>query len=80
MDSAAAKNVAVYWRFTVPGVLFFAVPGIAFLLRVPRFTEDMAILGYPAYFLIPLEVGRQIFCQSHNGRKRKRVRNCWTLR
>jgi uncharacterized membrane protein YphA (DoxX/SURF4 family) len=36
--------------------LLFAVPGMALLLRIPHFAEDMAQLGYPAYFLTILGV------------------------
>jgi uncharacterized membrane protein YphA (DoxX/SURF4 family) len=56
MDSLPAKNVTTYWIFTLLTALLFAVPGAALLLRVPHFTEDMAPLRYPAYFLTILGV------------------------
>lgn len=56
MDSPRAKNLTTYWIFTVLTALLFAIPGAALLLRVPHFTEDMAALGYPAYFLTILGV------------------------
>lgn len=51
----STKNVT-YWVFTVLTALLFAIPGAALLFRVPHFTEDMARLGYPAYFLMILGV------------------------
>lgn len=56
MDTSRAKNVRTYWIFTLLAALLFVVPGAALLLRVPHFTEDMATLGYPAYFLTILGV------------------------
>ena len=56
MDSSPTKNVVAYWIFTVLAALLFAVPGAALLLRVPHFTNDMAQLGYPTYFLTILGV------------------------
>lgn len=45
-----------YWVTTVLAALLFTVPGIGLLGRVPHFTEDMAHLGYPLYFLTFLGV------------------------
>jgi hypothetical protein len=56
MDGSRTKNVTAYWVFTVLAALLFAIPGAALLLRVPHFTEDMARLGYPTYFLTILGV------------------------
>jgi uncharacterized membrane protein YphA (DoxX/SURF4 family) len=42
---------AGYWIATVIAALLFTVTGTALLLRVPHFTQDLAHLGYPAYFL-----------------------------
>lgn len=56
MDGLRSKHVLGYWLFTGLAALLFAVPGMALLLRVPHFTEDMAHLGYPAYFLAILGV------------------------
>ena len=41
----------VYWVVTVIAALLFAVPGVALILHVPHFAEEMARLGYPSYFL-----------------------------
>jgi uncharacterized membrane protein YphA (DoxX/SURF4 family) len=43
-----------YWMATVVAALLFAVPGGGLLLGVKHFTEDMAHLGYPSYFLVIL--------------------------
>ncbi len=51
MDNSTTKRVTGYWIVTVLTALLFAVPGAALLLRVPHFTQDMAHLGYSAYFL-----------------------------
>lgn len=56
MDGSQTKTASAYWTFTIVAALFFAVPGAALLLRVPHFTDDMAKLGYPAYFLTILGV------------------------
>ena len=56
MNSLRTNNVVAYWIFTALAALLFAVPGIALLLRIPHFTEDMAQLGYPSYFLTILAV------------------------
>jgi uncharacterized membrane protein YphA (DoxX/SURF4 family) len=56
MNSLRTGNTRVYWVFTALTALLFAVPGMALLLRVPHFAEDMAQLGYPAYFLTVLGV------------------------
>jgi len=45
-----------YWVATLAVAALFALPGMALLARVPHFTEDMAHLGYPAYFLSILGV------------------------
>lgn len=49
-NSSAKGRIIGYWIVTVLTTLLFAVPGIALLLRVPHFTQDMAQLGYPSYF------------------------------
>jgi uncharacterized membrane protein YphA (DoxX/SURF4 family) len=57
MENASAKGRNTgYWIVTVLAALLFAVPGTALLLRVPHFTQDMAHLGYPAYFLTILGI------------------------
>ena len=56
MNSLRTGNTRVYWVFTALTALLFAVPGMALLLRIPHFTEDIAQLGYPAYFLTILGV------------------------
>jgi DoxX-like protein len=56
MDSSPKKNVVAYWTSTVLAALLSAIPGAALLLRVPHFTNDMAQLGYPSYFLTILGV------------------------
>ena len=56
MDSSPKKTVIAYWTFTVLAALLFAIPGAALLLRVSHFTNDMAQLGYPSYFLTILGV------------------------
>ena len=57
MDSSAAKGRATaYWIVTLLAALLFAVPGVALLLAVPHFTQDMAKLGYPHYFLTILGI------------------------
>ncbi|ABF42576.1 conserved hypothetical protein [Candidatus Koribacter versatilis Ellin345] len=40
-----------YWASTVLAALLFMVPGLGLLGRVSHFTDDMAHLGYPLYFL-----------------------------
>jgi uncharacterized membrane protein YphA (DoxX/SURF4 family) len=40
-----------YWIATALAALLFAVPGAGLLGRVPHFTQEMARLGYPLYFL-----------------------------
>lgn len=54
MDDSITKRPATYWIPTALAALLFAVPGAALLLRVPHFTQDMAHLGYPSYFLAVL--------------------------
>jgi len=56
MDKSPTKNAVAYWIFTVLAAVLFAIPGAALLLRVPHFTNDMAQLGYPTYFLTILGV------------------------
>jgi len=51
MDNSATKRATGYWIATALTALLFVVPGAALLLCVPHFTQDMAHLGYPAYFL-----------------------------
>jgi hypothetical protein len=50
MESAPILKIA-YWLATIAAALLFAVPGAALLANVPHFVNDMARLGYPAYFL-----------------------------
>jgi uncharacterized membrane protein YphA (DoxX/SURF4 family) len=45
-----------YWITTVLTALLFTVPGVGLLGRVSHFTDDMAHLGYPLYFLTFLGV------------------------
>lgn len=47
-----------YWLATIVAALLFAVPGAALLAKVPHFVDDMARLGYPAYFLSILGVSK----------------------
>jgi len=54
MDNSRTKRPTSYWILTGITAALFAVPGTALLLRVPHFTQDMAHLGYPAYFLAVL--------------------------
>lgn len=49
-------RTAGYWIATLLTALLFTVPGIGLLSHVPHFTEDMAHLGYPLYFLTFLGV------------------------
>ena len=56
MNGSPKTNVTAYWIFTLLAALLFTVPGAALLLHVPHFTQDMAQLGYPAYFLTILGV------------------------
>jgi DoxX-like family len=44
-------RISGYWVATIAVAGLFAVPGVALLLRVPHFVEDMTRLGYPSYFL-----------------------------
>lgn len=39
-----------YWTATVLAALLFAVPGVGLVAGVPYFVNNMADLGYPAYF------------------------------
>jgi uncharacterized membrane protein YphA (DoxX/SURF4 family) len=48
--TSKARSIG-YWLTTSAAALLFAVPGVSLLARVPHFTEEMAHLGYPAYFL-----------------------------
>ena len=50
-----AKTIG-YWVTTVLAAPLFAVPGAGLLARMPHFTEEMAHLGYPLYFLTFLGV------------------------
>lgn len=56
MDGPPTKNALAYWIFTVLAALLFGIPGAALLLRVTHFTNDMAQLGYPTYFLTILGI------------------------
>ena len=40
-----------YWAATALVATAFAVPGVANILRARHIAEDMARLGYPAYFM-----------------------------
>ena len=46
-------KLTIYWLATVATGALFAIPGTALLLRAPHFLQEMARLGYPAYFLAP---------------------------
>jgi hypothetical protein len=50
-SNSITKHPTSYWTLTALTAVLFAVPGAALLLGVPHFTQDMAHLGYPAYFL-----------------------------
>ena len=56
MDASMRAKTIGYWVTTVLAALLFAVPGAGLLGRVPHFTEEMAHLGYPLYFLTFLGV------------------------
>jgi len=43
-----------YWATTALVAVAFIVPGIGNLIHAPHFAQDMAHLGYPAYFLTVL--------------------------
>jgi uncharacterized membrane protein YphA (DoxX/SURF4 family) len=40
-----------YWVATGAAAVAFAVPGVANLMHAPHIAQDMAHLGYPAYFM-----------------------------
>lgn len=40
-----------YWVTTVAAAVAFAIPGVANLTQAPHIAQDMAHLGYPAYFM-----------------------------
>jgi uncharacterized membrane protein YphA (DoxX/SURF4 family) len=46
----------IYWVATAIAALLFAIPGAALVAHVPHFSEEMARLGYPSYFLSLLGV------------------------
>jgi hypothetical protein len=51
--SAATPATAwhvLYWAATLLTALAFSVPGLGNLIRAPHIAQDMAHLGYPAYF------------------------------
>jgi uncharacterized membrane protein YphA (DoxX/SURF4 family) len=50
MKSTKAREFG-YWVATIAAALLFAVPGAALLAKVPHFSNEMARLGYPTYFL-----------------------------
>src|SRR3569833_1210576 len=50
MKNIKASEIG-YWVATIATALLFAVPGAALLANVPHFSNEMARLGYPAYFL-----------------------------
>jgi len=60
MNDAITKLRGSYWILTVLTALLFAVPGVALLLRVPHFVQDMAHLGYPSYFLTILGIWKAL--------------------
>jgi DoxX-like family len=45
------STLIVYWVTTVLLALLFAVPGTALLIHAPHFAQEIARLGYPAYFM-----------------------------
>ncbi len=56
MVNQAKTTSMAYWIITILVAVLFIVPGIMLLLHVPHFTQDMAHLGYPIYFLAILGV------------------------
>jgi uncharacterized membrane protein YphA (DoxX/SURF4 family) len=50
---ARAREI-LYWAATTVTALAFSVPGLGNLVRAPHIAQDMAHLGYPAYFLVIL--------------------------
>lgn len=48
-----ARTIA-YWTVTALAALAFIVPGVGNLIHAPHIADDMAHLGYPAYFLTVL--------------------------
>jgi hypothetical protein len=48
----------IYWIATMMAAVAFAIPGAANLARVPHIAHDMALLGYPPYFLTVLARGK----------------------
>lgn len=44
-------SAVIYWITTSIAFAAFAIPGAANLARVPHIAQDMAHLGYPAYFM-----------------------------
>ena len=46
-------GLALYWLTSIGAALVFAVPGAALLAKIPHFEGEMALLGYPTYFLLP---------------------------
>src|SRR5712691_6493507 len=56
MDASMKAKTIGYWVTTVVAAPLFAVPGAGLLARMPHFTEEMAHLGYPLYFLTFLGV------------------------
>ena len=50
-DASPRVRTIAYWIATALAALLFAVPGAGLLGRVPHFTQEMARLGYPLYFL-----------------------------
>jgi len=41
-----------YWPVTLALAALFAIPGAALVAHAPHFANEMARLGYPAYFLV----------------------------
>ena len=50
-DASPRVRTIAYWIATALAALLFAVPGAGLLGRIPHFTQEMARLGYPLYFL-----------------------------
>lgn len=48
------RRTIAYWTVTALAALAFIVPGVGNLIHAPHIADDMAHLGYPAYFLTVL--------------------------
>ncbi|HXS38431.1 MAG TPA: DoxX family protein [Flavipsychrobacter sp.] len=45
------KTHSFYWMATIIAAIAFIIPGVLNLIHSPHIAQDMAHLGYPAYFL-----------------------------